>query len=221
MRSEDSHALDKSVTRFLPILIPGVGLKPVGKGFLDARTGGSAGAVFFQKGSKLETGPTEIHPVMEFVVPKVTPKRFAAMAKMFTLAAGEKIDSLILKDQLPHLFSDYFPENMVNALVRTALDRPRDFAVRWLEPMFNREIGAARLVMWSRPGRIFQPAIYCPNEETALFVHLLFAGISACLGCGKLFTPHRPNQLYHDLLCANRHRKRRERQRRTNGGKER
>lgn len=192
-----SRDIDKSMTRFLPILIPAAH---------EARTHGSVGSVSFQ-----DDRLTNIQPVSEFVVPKTAPKRFEAIAKIFSLASGKKIDSLILKEQLPSLFREAFPERLVDALIREAINSPKEFASRWLEPIFNREIGAARLVIWSSPGQLSRPAIYCPNEETALFVHLLFAGISACLGCGKLFTPHRPNQLYHDFLCANRHRKRRER----------
>jgi len=209
MRNNESRARDKTVTTILPILVPGAGV-PAPKGLVRGtltRSRGEAGTLFIQDGSATIT-----RPVAPFRVPKIPPKRFEAMAKMLSLATGKPVDVEILRNQLPHLFRDAFPERMVNLLIQKAIESPQGFAARWLEPIFNKEIADARLVMWSsrrqnRPSL----AIYCPNDETALFIHLLTKGISACLGCSKLFVPDRPNQVYHDLRCANRHRKRRER----------
>jgi hypothetical protein len=204
------HDSDNIVTHFLPILVPDdtdqTPRTNIPAGTLP-RARGSSGAVWFQEGSS-----TVIYPVKQFRMGKgQSPARFQAIAKVLSLTSGKKIDSLLLKDQLPDLFREVFSARLVDALTQQAIDNPTEFAARWLEPLFNREISAARLVTWSVPGRPFRPAIFCSDDQTALFVHLLFARIDACLGCGKLFTPDRPNQVYHDLRCANRHRKRRER----------
>lgn len=195
-----SHAHDKTVTHFIPILIPAAGKKP------------HSVALFFQ-----DRDSTVIRAVREFThadAPASTSKRFSAIAKLLSLASGKKIDYSLLQESFRTLLEDVSGRPLADAVSKEALRNPRKAAGRWLVPLFNQEIQSARLVMWDlRDGRAI-PAIFCADPEKALFVDLLFNGITACLGCGKLFTPHRPNQLYHDFLCANRHRKRRERRRR-------
>jgi hypothetical protein len=179
-----------------------------------SRTHGPGGAVFFQENRTLK-----IQPVKEFVPEQaVAPPRFSAIARLFALASGKKIDFVVLRDHFRSLFEQVFGRPFSDALSKQAAADPKRVAARWLIPLFNQAIQAARLVMWQPPGKRSQnltPAIYCPDLETALLVGLLLSrggGMTACLGCGVLFVPRRPNQAYHDHLCANRHRKRRERQ---------
>jgi len=193
----NSRTRDKGVTDF-PILIPYAGKK-------------SHSAVFFQ-----DRDSTVIRAVRRFTrtnEPASKPKRFLAVAKLFTLASGKKIDYSLVQESFRTLLEDVSGRPLADAVSRQALENPRKAAGRWLVPIFNREIQSARLVMWDLRGGRSIPAIYFENRETALFVDLLFRGITACLGCGKLFSPRRSDQLYHDFLCANRHRKRRERRR--------
>lgn len=210
MVNKKSHAQDKSVTHYLPILIPSGGDKPrpgtpIGTA---TRISGPSGAVLFQ-----ERGSTRIQSVRQFTRSAgPASKRFSAVAKLFSLTTGKKIDYDLLQESFRTLLEDVSGRPLADAVSRRAFENPKKVSDRWLLPIFNQEIQSARLVIWWSPRKSsLIPAIYCPDRETALFVDLLFSGVTACLGCGKLFTPHRPNQLYHDFLCANRHRKRRER----------
>jgi hypothetical protein len=210
MVNKKSHARDKSVTHFLPVLIPAGGDKPEGVG--TVRMNGPSGTVFVQDGIS-----TRIQPVRQFRrTGEPASRRFSAIAKLFSLRFGKKIDySLLqLQETFRTLLADVSGTPLADATSKQAIENPKKVADRWLLPLFNQEIRSARLVMWWSPRKLsLVPAVFCPDRETALFVDLLFSGVTACLGCGKLFTPHRPNQLYHDFLCANRHRKRRERRR--------
>jgi hypothetical protein len=152
--------------------------------------------------------------------PPSPPKRFLAVAKLLTLASAKTIDHSLLQESFRTLLEDVSSRQLADAVSKQAGENLKTASDRWLMPIFNQELRAARLVMWCPPRKAPIPAIFCPDLQTALFVDLLFFGITACLGCGKLFNPHRPNQVYHDFLCANRHRKRRERHRKTKNKKD-
>jgi hypothetical protein len=217
MVKKRSRARDKTVThQFLPILIPAAGELPKAKLLPGTvtRTRGADGAIFLQEGRL-----TRIQPVKRFIPSEKVverPKRFAAIAQMYSLASGKRIDYFVLAEHFRSLFEEVFGTPFTDALSREASKNPKKVSARWLLPLFNQEIRSARLVMWWPPFNPSSPlpAIYCDDAQTALLVNLLFSGMRACLGCGELFTPHRPNQVYHDFLCANRHRKRREREKR-------
>jgi hypothetical protein len=196
---------DNSVTS-LPILVPSAGVEPKPP-FLPGtitRSHGEADQIVFQQGTA-----THIQAVQEFVRPTKPGKRFIAMARMFALLTGQKVDVAIFRDSFDALTKSAFGRNTTNALATQAWENPRMFAERWLVPVFNEQIKNTRLVMRSAG----KPAIFCPDTETALFVHFLFQGIASCVGCGQIFSPDRQGQLYHDLRCGNAHRKRRERER--------
>lgn len=209
MAKNNSRARDKTVTSFISLLVPAVGEEPKhGPPGTLMRAQGPAGSVVWD-----EDGQTLIQPVKRFrLTDEHAPARFSAVSNLMRLHTGKKIDASILNHSCCTLFQD-LGQPFANAISKAALKDPRKIAARWLLPIFNKEIRAARLVMYCPRKSFPRPAIYCPDEVTALFVRLLFSGISACLGCGMPFTPDRPNQIYHDLRCANRHRKRRERRR--------
>lgn len=213
MVNEKSRDHDKRVTAFLPILIPAAGEKPDGRALLPGsltRTHGPDGEVLFQKDRE-----TEIQPVRLFTRDKeLAPERFSAIARMYSLASGKKIDYSLVQESFRSLVENVFGRPLTDAISKGASENPKGWSKRWLSPIFNKEIDSVRLVMWWPTRKlVFRPAIYCPDRVTAHFVNLLFSGITACLGCGTIFSPHRPNQIYHDNNCANRHRKRRERRR--------
>ena len=93
-----------------------------------------------------------------------------------------------------------------------------------LAPLWTKAISSARLVLWwaesldGQPYRRFIPAIYCAEPKAALYVWeaLSERRVCICLGCGELFVPGRPDQLYHaNGRCGDRHRKRRQRKKST------
>jgi hypothetical protein len=92
-----SRDRDKGVTGFLPILIPCAGAPPSSKnlplpGSLT-RLRGPAGHVVFQEGAS-----TRIQPVERFSHSSVkTSARFAAVAKLFSLASGKAIDRSMIR----------------------------------------------------------------------------------------------------------------------------
>lgn len=198
MINNNSRARDKTVTA-LPVLIP-----------TEAQ---GEGDVIFQEGRA--TRWQAINRFIPAVGPSPTGKqleRFRAISRMCSLASGKKIDYALLKENFRSLMEDAFGPSGADEFSAKGFKNPKPWSRRWLPAIFNREIKATRLVMyWPDGAAQPDPAIYCPDPGTALFVSLLFSGIRACLGCERMFTPERPNQLYHDRRCADRHRKRRER----------
>ncbi|MCU1305233.1 MAG: hypothetical protein JWQ87_5517 [Candidatus Sulfotelmatobacter sp.] len=108
---------------------------------------------------------------------------------------------------------------ILEGVFRRKLANPREEAQIALGLLWAEEMSSARLVLWwtdffdGRPCRRFIPAIYCPDLKTALYVREALGErrVSVCLGCGELFVPDRPNELYHDRDCGDRHRHRRQR----------
>jgi hypothetical protein len=96
---------------------------------------------------------------------------------------------------------------------------PQEEAQGYLGWLWAEAMSSARIVLWwvkSFDGRSVQrliPAIYCPDLKTALYVWEALGErrVTVCLGCGELFVPDRPNELYHDRNCGDRHRHRRQR----------
>ena len=200
MVNQKSHDSDKSVTSWLPVMVPTVGKRPDGD-------------VIFQEGRK-----TRYQAVKRFIrsnepMPTGKAKRFVGISTMYSLASsGKRIDYSLLQKSSRSLMEDAFGSSGTDEFSAKGFKNPKPWSRRWLPATFNREIKATQLVMWwpdsaPLPG----PAIYCPEPGTAHFVSLLFSGIRGCLGCGRIFTPERPNQLYHDRRCGDRHRKRRQR----------
>jgi hypothetical protein len=186
-----------------PVLVPNIGKVP-------------DGGVDFQEGNA-----THSMPVRRFVPfapgeplqDNQKAKKYAAIAKLLALAMGKEIDYSLLKEGFRALAVDAFGTDLADAISARALKNPNAWCRRWLPAIFNREIKASSFVMWwPHKSKIFGPAIYCPDRETALLVSLLVSGIRACIGCGKMFIPKRPDKLYHDEACGHRHRQRRLRQ---------
>jgi hypothetical protein len=96
---------------------------------------------------------------------------------------------------------------------------PQGEAKEYLGWLWVEAMSSARIVLWwvesfdGRSVRRLIPAIYCPDLKTALYVWEAMGErrVSVCLGCGDLFVPDRPNELYHDRNCGDRHRHRRQR----------
>jgi hypothetical protein len=215
MVKTNSRDRDKTVTSLIPILIPSAGDAPDGHVLVlgcDSR---------FPK-ARREQPVTRFDPNAEPEADKKDMKRFLGVARMYTLAAGQRIDYSLLQEGFRSLVEDVFGESLTDGLVKEALANPKSWSRLWLPTLFNRELNSAHLVMsWPGDQPNFGPAIYCPDLKTAYFVSLLFSrlfsGVRACQGCGILFRPKRTNQLYHEDLCGERHRKRRERRRKKKG----
>jgi predicted nucleic acid-binding Zn ribbon protein len=88
----------------------------------------------------------------------------------------------------------------------------------------TKQLKTARLVLW-HPWRAgahwLEPAVFCPNMETALFVAGALQYVRICPSCGVPFLPARPDQEYCSIRCRETFRKRRLRARKTTkqGGK--
>jgi hypothetical protein len=75
-----------------------------------------------------------------------------------------------------------------------------------LDEAISERLKSARLVLWSSRGKPV-PAIFCPDNMTALFVSALLGRVSGrnlavCPKCGAPFVQKRPNEKY----CSIRHR---------------
>lgn len=150
-------------------------------------------------------------------------KAFRALGNLLQFARGTKIDQALFLESSGALLGDYYSPQLVEAL-RAAHPQWQSTST-WLPAIFNDKVRKARFVLWWQQWRKgkqvrgeFRPAIFCPDHQTALIVSLIFANISACLGCHALFQPSRPDQLFHDNKCGNLWRKRRERMRKRNRG---
>jgi hypothetical protein len=212
MAKDNSQARDKTVTEGLPILIPTVG-------------GPFEGEVHFQEGRATHTHPVRRFSVAESlnkrtaqyrelheVLSALEWRRFAAIANLKNFATGTETDKELFPKSFQTLTKDAFG-TLAKSLSERDSDDPKVRSRKWLPALFNEKVKSVRLVTWWYRGK-FRLAIYCPDHMTALVASLLFSEVRACIGCSVTFIPNRPDQLYHDHLCANRWRKRRERERR-------
>jgi hypothetical protein len=207
MVNDKSRHKDKSVTTPspLPVLVP--------------TNDEGLGDVMFQEGKATRFQAVERYfPSEHKQHDKQEAKRLAAIARLLALASGQEIDVVLMQEGFRTLTADAFGTELADSISAKAPKNKKGWSWRWLPGIFNREIQKARLVMWCpRKTQAFIPAIYCLDHATArlatLLLSNLFGGWRACLGCGEMFLPHRRDQLYHDHLCAHRHRQRRSRQR--------
>jgi hypothetical protein len=137
--------------------------------------------------------------------------------------SGRKIDTALARRRLGNLLDGQLKPEFVAWITEHSegdLRRwPDRWAKQWLPGYMNLYVKLAQPVMWQPAKSTAEPAIYCPDIQTACFAALLFHEFRACPGCGTLFHPSRPNQTYDDLKCANLHRKHRQLSKQKKGGK--
>jgi hypothetical protein len=151
---------------------------------------------------------TEFVPVRRFVLSSRASKRFKPVVQLLSFVRGKPVPQL--KGDFRTLVGEAFrlrppdEHRLTDALSDPALADPKLWSRRWLPALFNREIKGTRMVMWwPEDARSFSPAIYCKDEETALFVSLLFRGVELCPGCGQPFIRRR-KQRFHNRNCGQR-----------------
>jgi hypothetical protein len=182
---------DEAVTFTGPILIPAAG-------------GRAEGEVVF-----LEGRVRKYQPITRLKSKEEPTEKNAAVARLLTLSRAKKVDYSLARD-FRTLVQDVYGKELADAISKQSFDNPRRWLRDWLPALFNQKL--ARVVMWwPSATAVPRPALFCPDREAALFIRLLLNKVTVCLGCGIAFTPRRQDQLFHDLYCANRHRKRRER----------
>jgi hypothetical protein len=77
------------------------------------------------------------------------------------------------------------------------LDDPLGVARQLFSELMSMELIEARLVVWwTVRGRMLSPAIYCPNQDTALFVRFAMQDYRLCPKCGTSFVPTSQRQVY-------------------------
>lgn len=209
MGNKKTHDHDKAVTRrtrreeVIPVLI-------LAKDAKDAiETVGSA---------KVQDGTWRVKrfrfddPKHKILDPQRS-KQFASIAKLLALSSGQRVDFSLVREGFRTLTAEAFPTAMADEISAQATRNPKLWCERWLPSIFNNAIQQVRVVMWMPDKGVPGPAMCCPDTETALYVSLLFSrlfsGLRACLGCGVLFVPSRPDKLYHDSKCADKHRHKR------------
>ena len=151
-------------------------------------------------------------------------KRFTAIAHLSSIAHAKEVDYGLLRDSFwTFVEKAWDPKRLSKRNLPGAPgspgpnggDRvdPVSWTKYWLPQIVNQELAMARIVMWWPDGKTIGPAIYCPDSNTAAFARLLLRGVQSdryCPGCGKAFTPKRPNQFYHTPACGDCHRHRRQ-----------
>jgi hypothetical protein len=192
---------DEAVTSALPILIPVAG---------EAHEGH---VLFLDEDEHLPKA-TVFQPARRFIArPEQTSKRLLALARMLSLASGQKVDYQMLREGFRTLAGEAFGEKLTDALSKQGFRNPKLWSQHWLPVVFNRELKSVRVVMWWPDQGRYRLAFYCPERNAAPFLSLLSSELHACLGCGTIYIPRRQDQQFHDLYCGNRYRKRRERAR--------
>ena len=203
MRKKRRRDADEGVTSALPILIPVAEEEEPDEGYV----------LFLGEDERLPKA-TVFQPVRRFIArPEQTPKRLLALARMLSLASGQKTDYQMLQEGFRTLAGKAFGEKLTDALSKRGFARPQPWSRRWLPAVFNRELKSVRVVMWWPDQGRYRLAFYCPDYNAASFLSLLSSELHACLGCGTIYIPRRQDQQFHDLYCGNRYRKRRERAR--------
>lgn len=151
---------------------------------------------------------TEFLPVVRFVLGSRESKRFRPVIQLLNFALGRPVPQL--KEDFRTVVGEAFrlrpphEHRLTDALSDQSLADPKLWSRRWLPALFNREIKGTRMVMWwTEDARRFSPAIYCDDEETAIFVSLLFGGVELCPGCGQPFIRRR-KQRFHNRNCGQR-----------------
>lgn len=97
-----------------------------------------------------------------------------------------------------------------------------DQAPRWNLPQeFTSAMKSARVVLWyDWKKRRFQPAVYCKNLTTALYVLAALQELHACPACSKPFMQERTDQEYCSIRCRERFRQQRRREKLAQKGKQ-
>jgi hypothetical protein len=142
-----------------------------------------------------------------------------ALCKLFAPAAPALIPDTNLRDWMKTLpdISAKIADAWMPGQERTRV--PRFFGDVHIETRgaqfelpreFSRVIKSARLVLWFNWKRKqFQPAIFCKDRKTAMFVRAVLRDMRACPCDDKIFTPERPDQEYCSIACRERYRQRR------------
>jgi predicted nucleic acid-binding Zn ribbon protein len=139
------------------------------------------------------------------------------------VAQGKKWDDLVALMQLRDAHETGDEYAIANALDKLFGTAPHIAAV-WkrvprtqlapsvLPKEFSDRIASARLVLWWNVKlKRFQPAIFCEDLKTAMFVRAALRDLRACPSCDMPFRPERPDQEYCSLRCRERFRQRRRR----------
>lgn len=135
-------------------------------------------------------------------LPKEEREEWIATAKLIT-AVGKR-DSLAAKKASIDLAGSKSPE--LRTIASEVADKITSYPQTQLDETISSRLKSAQLVVWNYQGKPTL-AIFCRNNVTALFVHLLLSrvsgrGVAVCPQCGIPFVTKRPNQDY----CSIKHR---------------
>ena len=147
-------------------------------------------------------GDSDLHADAPFW--KSIPDQNEFLAVVRLVGAVNANDQLAAADAAAQLAGG--TNDMVRKLAREFARSVPSFPREQLERVISKQVKSARLVVWTANGRT-TPAIFCPDNQTALFVTALLTrisgrGLAICPHCGKPFLRTRSDQEY----CTIRHR---------------